>query len=103
MGKSASYYNVDDFNEYKKKQGKCLPPRINVLAAACHIQALFDAKKFTYGFIGGLPMLCLGYKREMPDLHIAYDDKDFERLKAKLGSNPRYVISICVLVRMLMM
>lgn len=91
MGKSANYYNVDDFNKYKKAQGKCVPPRNNILAAACHIQALFDAKKFTYGFIGGLPMLCLGYRREMPDLHIAYDDKDFERLKNKLGSNYRCV------------
>jgi hypothetical protein len=95
MAKSAGYYNVDDFNDYKRKQGKCLPPRANVLAAACHIQELFDAKKFTYGFMSGLPMLCLGYKREMPALHIAYDDKDFERLKSKLESDRRYVIQSC--------
>ena len=101
MAKSAGYYSVDDFNNYKKKQGKCLPPRINVLAAACHIQAVFDAKKFTYGFMGGLPMLCLGYKREMPDLHIAYDDKDFERLKSKLESDHRYVSSTYIRSRRL--
>lgn len=90
MAKFAGYYDVDDFNDYKRKQAKCLPPRTNVLAAACHIQKLFDAKNFMYGFMGGLSMLCLGYKREMPDLHIAYDDKDFERLKSKLGNDRRY-------------
>jgi hypothetical protein len=90
MAKSSGYYNVADFNEYKRKHGKCLPPRVNVLIAACYIQEFFDAKKFTYGFMGGLPMLCLGYKREMPDLHIAYDAKDFERLKSKLENNRRY-------------
>jgi|SRR5690242_1630036 len=90
MAKSAGHYNVDDFNNYKRAQGKCIPPRTNVLAAASHIQTLFDAKKFTYGFMGGLPMLSMGYKREMPDLHIAYDEKDFERLQVKLGSDRRY-------------
>ena len=94
MGKSATYYNLDDFNTYKKAQGKCLPPRNNVLAAACHIQALLDAKKFTYGFLGGLPMLCLGCKREMPDLHVAYEERDFERLQKKLGSDRRYVVVV---------
>ncbi|KAF3039522.1 hypothetical protein E8E12_005683 [Didymella heteroderae] len=89
MAKSSGYYNVDDFNEYKRKQEKCLPPRINVLAAACHIQEFLDAKKFTYGFMGGLPVLCLGYKRELSDLHIVYDEKDFERLKSKLENNRR--------------
>lgn len=54
------------------------------------MQALFDAKRFTWGFMGGLAMLCLGYKREMPDLHIAYDDKDFNRIKAELSYDPRY-------------
>ncbi|KAF9694691.1 hypothetical protein EKO04_007546 [Ascochyta lentis] len=89
MAKSAKYYNADDFNNYKRRLGKCLPPRTNVLAAACHIQSLFDANKFTFGFMGGLAMLCQGYKREMPDLHIAYDDKDFDRLKSKLESDQR--------------
>jgi hypothetical protein len=92
MAKSAAYYNVADFNEYKRKHGKCLPPLVNVLTAACHFQEFLDAKKITYGFIGGLPMLCLGYKREMPDLHIAYDAKDFERLKSKLENNHRYAM-----------
>jgi hypothetical protein len=90
MARSAKYYNVEDFNNYKRKQEKCLPPRQNVLAAARHIQKLFDAKKFTWGFMGGLAMLCLGYKREMPDLHVAYDDKDFERIISKLEADQRY-------------
>ena len=90
MAKSTKYYNVDDFNEYKRKLGKCVPPRTNVIAAACYLQSFLNAKKFILGFMGGLPMLCLGYKREMPDLHIAYDDKDFERLRSKLESDQRY-------------
>jgi hypothetical protein len=90
MSKSAKYYDMDEFSEYKRRQGKILPPRTNVLAAASHIQALLDAKRLTWGFMGGLAILCLGYKREMPDLHIAYDVKDFERLKSKLGSDQRY-------------
>jgi len=92
---------VADFNEYKRKHGNCLPPRANVLTAACHIQEFFDAKKITYGFTGGLPMLCLGYKREMPDLHIAYDAKDFERLKSKLENNRRYAVLSCARFRVL--
>lgn len=95
MAKPARHYNVDDFDNYKRKQGKCLPPRTNVLAAASHIQALFDAKKFTWAFMGGLAMLWLGYKREMPDLHIAYDDRDFIRLKSKLESDQRYASATC--------
>ena len=92
MAKSAKYYNTEDFKNYKRQLGKCVPPRSNILAAANHIQALFDSKKFTWGFMGGLAISCLGYKREMPDLHIAYDDKDFERLKAKLESDQRYAL-----------
>jgi hypothetical protein len=89
MAKAAKYYNVDDFNKYRKTQGKCSPPFANVLAAAQHIQTLFNAKKFTWGFMGKWAMLCLGYKREIHDLHIAYDVKDFERLKSKLEADPR--------------
>lgn len=101
MAKSAKYYNVDEFNDSKRKLGKFVPPRTNVIAAASYLQAFFNAKKFTWGFMGGLPMLCLGYKREMPDLHIAYDDKDFERLRSKLESDHRYasVSSSCLLFR----
>lgn len=96
MVKSAKHYSVEDFNDHRRKRGVSLPPRANVLAAAHHVQALFDAKKLTWGFMGGLAMLCLGYKREMPDLHIAYDDKDFERLKSKLESNQRYALTTYV-------
>lgn len=92
MAKPAKHYNVDEFNEYKRKLGKYVPPRTNMIAAASYLHAFFNAKKFIWGFMGGLPMLCLGYKREMPDLHIAYDDKDFERLKSKLESDQRYAL-----------
>lgn len=89
MAKSASYYNVDDFIKYKRTQIKCIPPRSNILAAATHMQTVLDAKKLTYGFMGGLPMLCLGHMREISDLHITYDGRDFERLQAKLGADRR--------------
>ncbi|KZM25928.1 uncharacterized protein EKO05_0009076 [Ascochyta rabiei] len=89
MARSTKYYNADDFDDYKRKRGKCLPARTNLLAAACHVQTLFDTKKFTFGFMGGFAMLCHGYKREMPDLHIAYDDNDFDRLRSKLESDQR--------------
>jgi len=44
--------------------------------------------------MGGLEMLCLGYRRESPDLQIAYDDKDFHKMKSKLESDQRYIDSI---------
>jgi hypothetical protein len=44
--------------------------------------------------MGGLEMLCLGYRREMPDLQIAYDDKDFHKIKSKLEHDQRYVVMI---------
>jgi hypothetical protein len=90
------YYNVDNFNKQKmqKEQGVKVPPRANVLAAANHIRSFFEGKKFTYAFFGGLEMLCLGFRRELLDLHITYDDKDFQRIKAKLEKDQRYCCSI---------
>jgi hypothetical protein len=93
MAKKMGYYNVEDFTRQKKQQEKeiVVPPRPNFLAAAKHLRSLFDSKKFTYAFMGGLEVLCLGYRREMPDLQIAYDDRDFNRIKAKLEADQRYV------------
>lgn len=91
MASKTGYYNVED---YQKKlhhaKGVMAPPKVNILAAAYHIRCLFEGKNFAYGIFGGLAMLCLGYQREQPDLHIAYDDKDFFRLKAKLEADRRY-------------
>lgn len=86
------YYNVEDYVRQKKQHAKeiSVPPQANLLAAANHLRSIFEAKKLAYGFMGGLEMLCLGYRRGMPDLQIAYDDKDFHRIKAKLESDQRY-------------
>lgn len=93
MAKKMGYYNVEAFARQKKQQEQeiVVPPRPNFLAAAKHLRTLFDSKKFTYAFMGGLEMLCLGHRREMPDLQIAYDDRDFNRMKAKLEADPRHV------------
>jgi hypothetical protein len=80
---------VDDRRKSKQEQSFRIPPRANLLAAASHIRALFDAKKFTWSFLGGLEILCLGYRREQPDLHIVYDSKDFERIRKKLEGDRR--------------
>jgi hypothetical protein len=67
------------------------PPKSNVLAAVNHIKHLFESKRFTYAIFGGLEMLCLGHRRGLIDLHMAYDDRDFHRIKSKLESDQRYV------------
>ncbi|KAF1944404.1 hypothetical protein EJ02DRAFT_442678 [Clathrospora elynae] len=91
MAGKTGYYNVEEFNKQKRWQGKevKIPPRANVLAAANHVRQLFENKKFTYGFMGDLEMLCLGHRSEIADVHIAYDDKDFNRIKAKLEADHR--------------
>jgi hypothetical protein len=98
MAGKSKYYNVDDYTEQKKLQGTNfkIPPKQNFLAAAHHIRDLFESKKFMYGVMGGLEMLCLNHRRQMPDLHIAYDNKDYDRLKSKLEKNHRYVLSEAV-------
>jgi hypothetical protein len=85
------YYSVEDFVKQKRQRGNeaIVPPKANFFAAANHIRGLFEGKKLTYGVMGGLEMLCLGYQREMHDLQIAYDDRDFHRLKAKLEADQR--------------
>ena len=80
---------VDDRRTSKQEKSFKVPPRPNLLAAASHIRALFDAKKFTWSFLGGLEILCLGYRREQPDLHIVYDSRDFERMRKKLEGDRR--------------
>lgn len=92
------YYNVQDYNKQKQQQqeqhGVNIPPEANIIAAANHIRALLDGKKFEYGLFGGLAMLCLGSRRKQCDVHIAYDDKNFLRLRQKLENDQRYVIYI---------
>lgn len=86
------YYNVEEFVKQKRQQQSEIiaPPKANIMAAADHIRKLFEGKKFTYGIMGGLEMLCLGYRRELPDLQIAYDDRDFHKIKSKLEHDQRY-------------
>lgn len=71
--------------------GSRIPPWANVLAALNHIRDLFENKRFLYGVAGGFEILCLGYRREMPDLHIVYDDKDYIRIKKKLEADKRQI------------
>jgi len=67
-----------------------IPPQANVLAAASYIRRLFEIKKLTYAIMGELAMLCLGYGCEVRDVFIAYDDKDYNRIKKKLEADRRY-------------
>lgn len=91
MGEDWKYYDVQEYNSWKRKQGKNFkcPPRANFLAAANHIRTLLDGKKINWAAAGGLAMLCLGSYREMPDIHLVYDDGAFQRIKDKLESNQR--------------
>jgi len=93
MGEDWKYYNVDEYNNWKRKQGSNFrsPPRANYVAAATHIRDLFDSKKLSWAAMCSLAMLCLGSRRDMPDLHIIYDDKDFQRIKTKLEADKRQV------------
>ena len=72
-----------------------MPPQANIVAAACRIRQLFESKKFVYSIMGGLQMFCLGNEREASDLHVAYDDKDFSRIRKKLEADRRYVGNVC--------
>ncbi|KAF2728310.1 hypothetical protein EJ04DRAFT_538491 [Polyplosphaeria fusca] len=91
MGRIDGYYDVEDFKRWKRSQGsafKC-PPRANFLAAANHMRNLMDGKSINWAAMGGLAVLCLGSRREMPDIHIVYDAKDFQKLQKKLESDQR--------------
>lgn len=90
-GKMA-YHNVEEPNKRRRQQE--YEPRIlplaNTIAAATRIRQLFESKKLSYGILGGLEMLCLGHQREISGLHIAYEDKDSDRIRAKLQADRRY-------------
>jgi hypothetical protein len=92
FSKSGSY-DVEELNRQKRQQEKMwkAPSQANILAAVSHIRQLFENKKYPYAILAGLEMLCLGHQRELQDLHIAYDDKDFVKIKAKLDADKRYV------------
>ncbi|KAF2467661.1 uncharacterized protein BDR25DRAFT_327225 [Lindgomyces ingoldianus] len=91
MGENFKYYDVEDYNSWKRKQGKNFkrPPRANFLAAATYIRNLLDGKSFNWAAVCGLAMLCLGSRREMHDIHIVYDDRDYQRMKMKLEKDQR--------------
>jgi hypothetical protein len=91
MGEDWKFYDVADFNNWKRKQGSAykIPPRPNFLAAALHIGNLLDGKKINWAAMGGLAMLCLGSRRAMPDIHLVYDDREFTRIKIKLEADRR--------------
>jgi hypothetical protein len=86
------YHDVTGHGKQRTSQGNemQIPPQANVLAAASHVRRLFESKKFTYAIMGELAMLCLGYKCEIRDVFIAYDDKDYNRIRKKLEADRRY-------------
>jgi len=81
--------NLQDKNPY------IVPPLANLLAAANHVRTLFESKKFSYAICGGLGTLCLGYRCDVLDIHIVYEDKDYFRIKKKLEADRRQVILLC--------
>ena len=92
MGADQKYYNVEEYNRWKRNKGKDnkIAPRPNLLAAANWIRKFFDARKTNWAALGSLAMLCLGTQREIPDIHVVYDDMDFQRIKMKLETDSRY-------------
>ncbi len=93
MAGGKMYYNVEAYNKQKQQQGNRVIPEANFFAAANHVRDIFEGKQLPYGVMGGLEMFCLGHRRIMPDLHIAYDDRDFARIKTKLETDQRYASS----------
>ncbi|KAK7187657.1 hypothetical protein PSPO01_06391 [Paraphaeosphaeria sporulosa] len=91
MGQDQKYYDVDDYLRWKRSQGKNnkIAPRPNLLAATNWLRKFFDARKTNWAAMGSLAMLCLGARREIPDIHVVYDDKDFQRIRMKLETDPR--------------
>ena len=92
MGGDQKHYDVDEYKKWKRGKGKAfkIAPRPNLLAAASWLHKFFEARKTNWAVMGSLAMLCLGARREMPDIHVVYDDKDFQRIKMKLQNDPRY-------------
>jgi hypothetical protein len=104
MAANSKYFDVDELNKQKRKLGSAyrIPPRANFVAAANFIRYFFDDKKMNWATMLGLAMACLGSRREMPDIHIVYDNRDYQRIKRKLESNQRYdtfpLVSIMMLI-----
>jgi hypothetical protein len=85
------YHDLAGHERQKPRQNNetPIPPQANILAAASHIRRLFESKKFTYAVMGELAMLCLGHRCQIRDILIAYDDKDYNRMKKKLEGDRR--------------
>ncbi|KAF2855540.1 hypothetical protein T440DRAFT_513650 [Plenodomus tracheiphilus IPT5] len=98
------YRSVTKFTKERTDNGvgSRIPPQANFLAAVNYLRDFFENKKFLYGIAGGLEMLCLGYRREMPDVHIVYDDKDYgheancNSVTLPDGMNPLFPFKILV-------
>lgn len=87
---AVGYYNAEDLQKRQGGGATKVPPKANLLAAVNQIRGLFERKKLVYGVMGRFEMLCLGHRRDISDLQIAYDARDFHRIKAKLEGDPRY-------------
>lgn len=66
------------------------PPRANFLIAANHIRKVLDGQGVNWAAMGGLGMLCLGYRRNMRDIHVVYDERDRRAIYDKLEADRRY-------------
>ena len=86
-----AYRNVGEPVKHpsQQQQETKMLPLANTIAAATRIRQLFESKKLSYGILGGLEMLCLGHQREISRLHFAYEDKDLDRIRAKLQADRR--------------
>lgn len=77
-------------DKLQPRRGDKMPPQANILAAASYVRQVFESKKLAYSILGGFQMFCLGNGREVSDLHFAYEDKDFNRIRKKIESERRY-------------
>lgn len=96
MPSPLGYYNAEEYKEKRQGDATRMPPKANLLAAASHVRSLFEGKRIAYAVMGGFEMLCLGHRRDIPGLQIAYDNKDYHRMRSKLEGDRRYA---CVLLK----
>lgn len=97
MSRVMGHHNVDESTQDKRHgSARIAPPEANLLAAANYVRNLFEGKKLAHGFMGEFEMVCLGHRRNIPNLQIAYDIQDFHRVKSKLEGDRRYA---CLLIQ----
>jgi hypothetical protein len=94
-GRPNQYYNLEDYNAWKRNRGlkyRALPWP-NFLCAVDYVTGVLDGHGVTWAAVGGLSMLCLGQTRNMFDLQIIYNRREFRKLECVLESDRRYFAS----------